>query len=125
MHKTSKPQKMQNSAKKTDLTNLNFIEAKRPVQVVLRDPRTKARTLTLIYVDSDDPRSDYEVAKEYKEQYKLSRQLHRARMRELKLSKNAQGTASGPYRWEYKDPDDQLKLDLDDSLNAIHQLMDH
>lgn len=114
---------MQNKETKTDLANINFVAMKRPVQIALRDPRTKAYNTTIIYVDSNDPRSDYEVAKDYKDNLKLSKQILREKNKQLKLSKNPNGTVSRVFNWQYKDPRGQLKQDLEESLDAIKEYL--
>lgn len=118
----SKPQIMENKNAQTDRANLEMA-GKRPISILLRDPKTKQYNSTTIWVSDDDPRTDWEIAQEYRQQYKYSRELHKARMQELKLTRNPNGTAGKPYRWEYKDPDNQTKLDLNDSIDAIHNLM--
>jgi hypothetical protein len=126
MQNTSKPQKMQNTSKNanaTDQVNLASAASKRPVIMSLRDPRTKQYNETTIYVEIEDNRDDQEIIQEYKSQLKLSRELHREKLNQFKLTKNPNGTTSGRvFNWSYKDPSIQMQLDLQESLATLATL---
>jgi hypothetical protein len=80
--------------------------------------------MTTIYVSDDDQRDDQEIIKEYKANLKASRELHRDKTKQFKLTKNPNGATSGRlFNWAFKDPSDQIKLDFEESINAIQEYM--
>ena len=100
----------------------------RPVAITLRDRRTGQYNTTYIMAEANDPRSDFEIAKQFKSRRKQSELDTRNTQAALKLTKcNGFYPSSGKL---YKSEDldkarHATEYNLDASLEAAQRLLKH